>query len=84
MLLTFLQRLGGVLVAIVLTIAALIFASVILAVAAAIAIVVGGWLWWRTRDVRRELRRRNLEGTADIERAEGAVIEGEYRRIDER
>ena len=84
MLLTFLQRLGGVLVAIVLTIAALIFASVILAVAAAIAIVVGGWLWWRTRDVRRELRRRDLERASDIERAEGAVIEGEYRRIDER
>jgi uncharacterized iron-regulated membrane protein len=84
MLLTFLQRLGGVLVAIALTIAALIFASVILAVAAAVAIVLGGWLWWRTRAVRRELRRRNLESTADIERAEGAVIEGEYRRIDER
>jgi hypothetical protein len=45
--------------------------------------VLGGWLWWRTRDVRRELRRRNLESTADVER-EGAVIEGEYRRIDER
>jgi hypothetical protein len=84
MLLTFLQRLGGVLVAIALTIAALLFASVILAVAAAVAIVLGGWLWWRTRDVRRELRRRDLEGTADVERAEGAVIEGEYRRIDER
>ena len=84
MLLTFLQRLGGVLIAVALTIAALIFASVILAVAAAIAIVVGGWLWWRTRDVRRELRRRDLESTADVARAEGAVIEGEYRRIDER
>ena len=83
MLLTFLQRLGGVLIAVALTIAALIFASVILAVAAAIAIVVGGWLWWRTRDVRRELRRRNIESTADVER-EGAVIEGEYRRIDDR
>lgn len=81
MFLTFLQRLGGVLIAVVLIIAALIFASVILAVAAAIAIVVGGWLWWRTRDVRRELKRRDA---ADIERAEGAVIEGEYRRIDER
>jgi hypothetical protein len=83
MLLTFLQRLGGVLIAIALTIAALIFASVILAVAAAIAIVVGGWLWWRTRDVRRELKRRDLDA-ADTERGEGAVIEGEYRRIDER
>jgi hypothetical protein len=83
MILNFLQRLGGLVIAIVLVIAALIFASVILAVAAAIAIVVGGWLWWRTRDVRRELRRRGA-GTGDIERAEGAVIEGEYRRIDER
>ena len=83
MILNFLQRLGGVLIAIVLVIAALIFASVILAVAAAIAIVVGGWLWWRTRDVRRELRRRDA-GAGEMERAEGAVIEGEYRRIDER
>ena len=83
MILNFLQRLGGLLVAVALTIAALIFASVILAVAAAIAIVLGGWLWWRMRDVRRELRRRDL-GSADIERAESAVIEGEYRRIDER
>jgi Flp pilus assembly protein TadB len=84
MLLTFLQRLGGVLVAVALAIAALLFASVILAVAAAVAIVLGGWLWWRTRDVRRELRRRDLERATDIERAEGAVIDGEYRRIDER
>jgi len=83
MILNFLQRLGGVLIAIVLVIAALIFASVILAVAAAIAIVVGGWLWWHTRDVRRELRRRDA-GAGEMERAEGAVIEGEYRRIDER
>lgn len=83
MILNFLRRLGGVVIAIVLTIAALIFASVILAVAAAIAIVLGGWLWWRTRDVRRELRRRDA-GTGDSERAEGAVIEGEYRRIDGR
>jgi positive regulator of sigma E activity len=83
MLLNFLLRLAGLVIAVVLVIAALIFASVILAVAAAIALVVGGWLWWRTRDVRRELRRRD-EGTGDRERAEGAVIEGEYRRIDER
>ena len=83
MLRTFLQRLGGVLVAVALTIAALIFASVILAVAAAIAIVLGGWLWWRTRDVRRELRRHE-EDARRAEGGEGAVIEGEYRRIDRR
>jgi uncharacterized iron-regulated membrane protein len=79
----FLQRAAALAVGLILTIAALIFASVILAVAAAVAIVLGAWLWWRTRDVRRELRRRGLHA-ADVERTEGAVIEGEYRRIDER
>jgi hypothetical protein len=83
MILNFLQRLGGILIAIALAIAALIFASVILAVAAAIAIVIGGWLWWHTRGLRRELRRREAQH-GNIERAEGAVVEGEYRRIDER
>jgi hypothetical protein len=79
----FLQRAAALAVGLVLTIAALIFASVILAVAAAIAIVLGGWLWWRTRHVRRELRRVDLEAR-EGRRADGAVVEGEYRRIDER
>jgi hypothetical protein len=79
----FLQRAAALAVGLVLTIAALIFASMILAVAAAIAIVLGGWLWWRTRHVRRELRRVDLEAR-EGRRAGGAVVEGEYRRIDER
>ena len=78
MILHFLQRLGGVLLAIVLALAALIFASVILAVAAGVAIVIGAWLWWRTRDLRRELERRAADAQG------GATIEGEYRRLDER
>ena len=79
----FLQRAAALAVGLILTIAALIFASVVLALAAAIALVLGGWLWWRTREVRRELRRRAAEarGTG---RVDGAVIEGEYRRIDRR
>ena len=44
--------------------AALVFVSVVLAIAAAIALIAGGWLWWRTRELRR---------------AGGTVIEGEYR-----
>ena len=76
----FLQRAAALAVGIILTIAALVFASVVLALAAAIALVLGGWLWWRTRGVRRELERRAAERPK-----EGAVvIEGEYRRIDER
>ena len=80
----FVQRFLGFVLALALTAAALVFASVMLAFAAAVALVLGGWLWWRTRDVRRELRRRDLEAGAAAERSEGAVIEGEYRRIDER
>ena len=53
---------------VVLFVAAFIFASVILAVAGAFALLLWGWLWWRTRDLR--------EAAA---RAEGSVIEGEYR-----
>jgi len=75
----FVQRFLGFVLALALTAAALVFASVILAFAAAIALVLGGWLWWRTRQLRR-----------DLERSSGTVIEGEYRveretrRIDER
>jgi cobalamin biosynthesis protein CobD/CbiB len=74
----FLQRAAGVLVGIVLLVAAFIFASVILAVAAFLALIIWGWLLWRTRHLRR-----------DMKRSDGTVIEGEYRverevhRIDE-
>jgi membrane protein implicated in regulation of membrane protease activity len=79
-----LQRVAGALIGIALFIAAFVFASVIFAVAAVLALIIWGWLMWRTRDLRRELERaEGREGT------EGTVIEGEYRverevhRIDE-
>jgi cobalamin biosynthesis protein CobD/CbiB len=74
----FLQRAAGVLVGIVLLVAAFVFASVILAVAAFLALIIWGWLLWRTRHLRRDLRR-----------GDATIIEGEYRverevnRIDE-
>lgn len=64
----FLQRAAGIVVGIVLLVLAFVFASVIFAVAAILALMVWGWLMWRTRHLRR-----------DLERGEGAVIEGEYR-----
>lgn len=63
-----LQRIAGAVLGVVLFVAAFIFASVILAVAGAIALLLWGWLWWRTRDLRRA-----------AQHAKGAVIEGEYR-----
>lgn len=76
----FLQKAAALAVGIILAVIAFVFASVVLALAAAIALVVGGWLWWRTRHLRREMRRQ----AEALQRREGAVIEGEYRRIDER
>jgi HAMP domain-containing protein len=52
---------------IALFVAAFIFASVILAVVAAAALVIWGWVWWRTRDIRRTARE-----------SDSVVIEGEY------
>jgi hypothetical protein len=73
-----LQRVVGLIVGIALLIAAVIFASVIFAVAAILALMIWGWLMWRTRHLRREMAR-----------GEGSVIDGEYhverevRQIDE-
>jgi HAMP domain-containing protein len=53
---------------IALFIAAFIFASVLLAIVATAALLIWGWLWWRTREIRRAAR----EG-------ENVIIEGEYR-----
>ena len=58
----------GLLVGLVLIAVAFVFATIFFAVFAAVALVVGGWLWWRTR----HLRRRAAE-------ARGVTIEGEYR-----
>jgi len=66
-----LQRVAGALIGIALFIAAFVFASVIFAVAAVLALIIWGWLMWRTRGLRREIER--------ARNAEGAVIEGEYR-----
>jgi len=64
----FLQRILGVVLGVVLFIAAFFFASVMLAIAATLALVIWGWLWWRTREIRR------AAGEGD-----NVVIEGEYR-----
>jgi hypothetical protein len=70
------QRIAGAVLGVVLFVLALVFASVIFAVAAVLALALWAWLWWRTRNLPR--------------RGQGTVIEGEYRvesetrRIDDR
>ena len=63
-----LQRIVGAALGVVLFVLAFIFASVVLAAAGGIALGVWAWLAWKTRGTRRQ-----------VGRAQGSVIEGEYR-----
>lgn len=63
-----LQRILGAALGVVLFVLALVFASVVLAVAGGLALGVWAWLAWKTRKIRRE-----------APPADGSVIEGEYR-----
>lgn len=60
-----LQRFAGAALGLVLFAAALVFASVFVAIVAALALIIWAWVWWRTR---------NLQ-----QRGRSVVIEGEYR-----
>lgn len=78
-----LQRIVGGVIAVVLFALALVFASVIFAVVAVLALVAWGWLMWRTRHLTRRSARGGA-GTAGPTRSgnstgSGTVIEGEYR-----
>ena len=78
-----LQRVVGGVIAVVLFALALVFASVIFAVVAVLALVAWGWLMWRTRHLPRGSARGGA-GTAGGTRSgagagSGTVIEGEYR-----
>jgi hypothetical protein len=69
---------------------ALMFSAVIFAVLALLGLLVGGWFWWKTRALRRELARAGYPGPArqrepDPESASagGIVIDGDVRRVDD-
>jgi membrane protein implicated in regulation of membrane protease activity len=51
-----LGRVVGVAAGAVLLIAALMFSVVIFAFALAAGLLVWGWVWWKTREVRRQMR----------------------------
>ena len=63
------QRFVGVLLGLAFLAAVLVFASLALGVLLAVGLIIWGWLWWRTRSLRRESK------------GGGIVIEGEYRDI---
>ena len=57
---------------------ALMFSLVALAVVAVGGTIAGAWLWWKTRDVRKQMREQSGQRPAG-----GYIIEGEVIRTDE-
>ena len=64
-----LQRLVGILLTLLFLAGALVFASLLLAVLVAAGILLGGWMWWRSRGLPRSGAR------------EAVVVEGEFRDV---
>lgn len=64
----FIQRIVGILLGLLFLAAVLVFTSLALGVLLALGLVVWGWVWWRSRSLRRSQRG-------------GAVIDGEYRDV---
>jgi hypothetical protein len=74
------QRVIGAALGVALFVAAFIFASVILAIAAAAALIIWGWFWWRTRAIRRAARESGgivIEGESRVERDVGRLDDDE-------
>ena len=63
---TLIQRLLGIVLGALFLLAVFVFASLALGVILAVGLVVWGWLWWKTRALRRDAPN---------------VIEGEYRDV---
>jgi Flp pilus assembly protein TadB len=70
----FLGRLAAFAVGAALLVAALMVSAVVFAIALVGALVIGGYVWWKTRALRRQLRERPPGGH---------VIEGEAIRDDD-
>ncbi|THF64503.1 hypothetical protein E6C76_10565 [Pseudothauera nasutitermitis] len=75
------QKLVAVIVGGAMFVLALMFSVVLFAAVVAVGVVVWGWLWWKTRAVRRQMR--EMAGNAPPRPGQadgGLVIEGEVIR----
>lgn len=57
----------------------LMFSLLLFAVALVAGLLLWGWLWWKTRELRGQMRERQMEGMDDHPPG-GRVIEGEVVR----
>jgi hypothetical protein len=75
-----LRKLAGAAIGAVVLVGAFMLSVVVLAIVAAAGVIAGGWLWWRTRELRRRVAEQMRAREQQREQAQGRVIEGEVIR----
>lgn len=79
-----LRKVAGVIVTLVLAIVALMFSAVFFAVIAVVGVIAWAYIWWKTREVRRQMRD-IVEQSQSVMREQTAsndeVFEGEVIRV---
>lgn len=78
---TMLGKLATFVVGASVVVLALMFSLVAFAVVAVVGAIAGGWLWWNTRDVRKQMQEQ-MQRQANLRPASGYIIEGEVIRDD--
>jgi Flp pilus assembly protein TadB len=71
----FLGKVLAVTAGIIVLVAALVFSLLLVAVVASVGVIAWAYLWWRTRDLRKQMRQRTGERPKDV-----TIIEGEFSR----
>jgi len=79
-----LRKIVGVIVTVAVAIVALMFSVVFFAVIAVVGVIAGSYLWWKTREVRKQMREFAAQNQS-VMRAQSAsndeVFEGEVIRV---
>ena len=79
-----LRKAGGIVAATALAGLALMFSAILLAVLACAAAAAFVYLWWKTRELRKQMRNFPAPGASmEHEVFEGEIIEGEATRVEE-
>jgi len=77
-----LRKAGAIVATTVLAGLALMFSAVLLAIMLVVGATGGAYLWWKTRELRKQMRSFPPRGTSmEHEAFEGEVIEGEVIRV---
>ncbi|MDO9011237.1 MAG: hypothetical protein Q7U78_05450 [Gallionella sp.] len=73
-------RIIGLIVTAALIVLGLMFSMVLIALIAVVGLIAGGYLWWKTRTLRKQMRehQQSMRGAAnDADAFKGEVFEGE-------